>query len=100
MSKRKRRWLIATGPIALTCVAAVLVAGRMLAKRVEPYIHEQAILYLRHRFDSEVELSALRVRMPNVSVVRLLLSRGEGALAKVEGDGLRMFHKGRRDIPA
>src|SRR5215471_1177816 len=77
----------------------MLVAASILAKRFEPYIREQAVLYLRRRFDSEVELAALRVRMPQTSTIRLLLTRGRGAVARVEGDGLLLRHKGRRDVP-
>src|SRR5215831_7103821 len=77
----------------------MLVAASILAKRFEPYIREQAVLYLRRRFDSEVELAALRVRMPQTSTIRLLLSRGRGAVARVEGEGLLLRHKGRRDVP-
>src|SRR5262249_25612024 len=70
-----------------------------LAKRFQPYIREQAILYLRRRFDSEVELGSLRVRMPQTSPLHLLLSRGRGAVARVEGEGVSLRHKGRTDVP-
>src|SRR5215813_1367714 len=77
----------------------MLVVASRLAKRFEPYIREQAILYLRQRFDSEVELTALRVQMPQTSPLRLLLNRGRGAVARVEGEGLLLRHKGRKDVP-
>ena len=99
MSKRKKQLLIGFVVFALFGFVLMLVGASMLAKRLQPYIRDQAILYLRRRFDSEVELAALRVRMPQTSLLRLLLSRGRGAVARVEGDGLLMRHKGRRDIP-
>src|SRR5262249_55136000 len=49
--------------------------------------------------DSRVELAALRVHLPNGSPLRLLLTRGRGALARVEGEGISLRHKNRQDIP-
>jgi len=99
MSKKKKRLLIGLSLFALVGSVAMAIAASVLAKRFEPYIREQAILYLRTRFDSEVELAALRVRMPQTSSLRLLLSRRRGAIARVEGEGLALWHKGRRDVP-
>jgi hypothetical protein len=31
--------------------------------------------------------------------LRLLLTKGRGALARVEGEGISLRHKGRRDVP-
>ena len=80
-------------------VIALLVTGYILARRVEPFIREQVIAYLHDRFDSDVELTALRVRMRRASLVETLLNRGHGLIATVEGDGVRLRHKGRRDLP-
>jgi len=54
---------------------------------------------LENRFDSEVELAVLRVRLPRLSPVQVLLTRGRGVSAKVEGDGVVLRYKGRRDRP-
>jgi hypothetical protein len=99
MSERKKYLVIGLVVSALLGFVLMLIVASRLAKRFEPYIHEQAILYLRRRFDSEVELTALRVRMPQTSPLRLLLNRGRGAVARVEGEGLLLRHKGRRDVP-
>src|SRR5215831_433896 len=99
MSTRKKRLLIGLATLALVGFVLLLIATSILAKRFQPYIREQAILYLQRRFDSEVELATLRVRMPQTSPLRLLLSRGRGAIARVEGEGLLLRHKGRTDVP-
>jgi hypothetical protein len=99
VTKRKKTFLIGLSVFALLSVIAVMVAASLLAKRFEPYIRQQAILYLQNRFDSEVELGGLHVRMPKTSPLQLLLTRGRGAVARVEGDGLLLRHKGRRDVP-
>ena len=97
---RKKKWLVGVGLSLLLVMAALFVAAFFLSKHFEPYIREQAIEYLRRRFDSEVELVGLHVRMPEFSPVRLLLTRGRGAWARVDGENLLMRHKGRRDVPA
>ena len=39
------------------------------------------------------------VRMPQASIVQTLLNRGHGLMATVEGDGVELRYKGRRDLP-
>lgn len=93
-----RRW-IKWGALAFAAAVILLACGVFFAGRYfEPYIREQAILYLRQRFDSDVELTRLHVQLPGWSALRLLL-QGSVALVDVEGEGLQMRHKGRRDVP-
>jgi len=99
MTKRKRNWLIAITIASGLAFTALVIAAHLIARGIDPYIQEQARLYLQRRFDSEVELESLRVRLPNMSPVKLLLNRGRGGLVRVEGDGVVLRHKGRRDIP-
>ena len=96
---RKRKWLIRIAVATILGIVALFVTASILARRFEPYIREQAIEYLRKRFDSDVELAALRVHLPKTSPLRLLLTKGRGALARVEGEGISLRHKGRRDVP-
>jgi hypothetical protein len=83
----------------VTVLVALSVAGYVLANRFEPYVRKQVISYLERRFESQVELAALRVRVPRFSPVRVLFRRGRGVFATVEGDGVLLRHKGRRDLP-
>jgi len=97
-----RRWKIAVTVGSLTvgaCAVAVYLGARHVSKRFEPYIRERAIEYLSQRFESEVELTALHVTVPKFSPVRLLLDRGRGSMARVEGEGIQLRHRGRRDVP-
>ena len=99
MSSGKKKWFLG---IALTASAGLITAffvGRHMARRFEPYIKEQAVEYLKQRFDSEVELSSLTVALPRLSPVKLVWSRGRGTIAHVEGNGVLLRHKGRRDLP-
>lgn len=95
----KKKWLIGIAGIAMLGMVSLFVAAFILARRYEPYIHRQALEYLEKRFDSEVELATLRVHLPKTSPLHLLLTKGRGALARVEGGGILLRHKGRRDVP-
>jgi hypothetical protein len=95
----RKKWLIGIGLVLVTGVITVFSVASVFARRFEPYIREQAIEYLRKRFDSEVELTSLRVRLPNKSSFALLRTGGRGVVAKIEGRGLLMRHKGRVGVP-
>ena len=99
MTRRTKKWLAAIGAAAAVMLVALFVTGYALARRVEPFIREQVIAYLHDRFDSDVEMAALRVRVRRASLVETLLNRGHGLIATVEGDGVQLRHKGRRDLP-
>jgi hypothetical protein len=96
---RKKSWLIGIAVATTLGIITLFVTASILARRFEPYIREQAIGYLRQRFDSDVEMAGLRVHLPKTSPLRLLLTKGRGALALVEGEGVLLRHKGRRDVP-
>src|SRR6185503_17739110 len=99
MSRKKRYWLIGVCLFLTGGFIALVVTARALSKRAEPYIREQAILYLQQRFDSDVQLEALRVRLPKISPMRLLTKGSDGLMAHVEGDNISLRHKGRTDVP-
>ena len=99
MTRRTKKWLAGIGAAVAIMLVAIVVTGYILARRVEPFIREQVIAYLHERFDSEVEIAALRVRMRRASLVETLFNRGHGLIATVEGDGVQLRHKGRRDLP-
>ena len=96
---KKKKWLIGTAAVFALGLVALSIVAYIFSIRFEPYIREQAILYLQQRFESEVELAGLRVRMPRMSPLRLLLANGRGAFARVEGEGVVMRHRGRTDVP-
>jgi len=76
---RRTKWIAGIGISALTVFVVLVIAGSTLARRFDPYIRQQAMEYLKKRFDSHVELKSLRVRIPNISPLRVLLLRGRGA---------------------
>jgi hypothetical protein len=99
MTIRRKKWLLGIGVFFGLGLMALTIAGYFLARRIDPYIRNQAILYLHERFDSEVELTSLSIHLPRMSPLKFLFNGGRGALARIEGEGLWLRHKGRRDVP-
>jgi hypothetical protein len=99
MTVRKKKWLIGIAVFAVLSITSVMIAGYRLRHRVQPYIRDQAVQYLQHRFDSEVEIGALRVSVPRISLAGLTFRDLHGVLVRVEGENVVLRHKGRRDIP-
>jgi hypothetical protein len=97
MSKRRKRWLYAAAGLTIATVAGLAIAASILSRRFEPFIREQAIAYLSERFQCDVELAKLRVKMPKMSPLNILLRKGKGAFAGVEAEGIAMRY---RDVPA
>ncbi len=95
----RRRWLIWISVPLLLLLVGVAIAARVISRRIEPFIREKTVEYLRQRFDSDVEIAALRVSMPIGSPLGMLLRRGRGAEARVTAEGISLWHKHRRDRP-
>jgi hypothetical protein len=95
---KSKKWLVRVG--IASSILAIIAGGSLmyLNAHFEPYIREQAIQYLKERFDSEVELAGLHVSVPGGAAFHLA-TRGKVALAVLEGDGLVLRHKGRTDVP-
>jgi len=98
MAKRKR-WLLWISVPLLLILVGVAIAARVLSRRIEPFIREQTVEYLRQRFDSDVEIGSLHVSMPIGSPLGVLLRGGRGALARVTGERISLWHKHRHDRP-
>ena len=96
---RMSKWLVGIAVATIIVIAGLFATATIAARRIGPYLRAQAVEYLGGRFESDVELAALRVHLPETSTLRLLLTGGRGALARVEGEGLVLRHKGRRDVP-
>jgi hypothetical protein len=99
VTTRKKYWLAGIATFFVLAIVGAFVAASTISKRFEPMIREQAIRYLQQRFHSEVEIAALRINPPKMSVVQILLRHGRGAMVGVEGEGVSMRFGGMRDLP-
>jgi hypothetical protein len=97
-TRKKKILLIGAGVTVVSGIAALVIAARAASERFEPFLREQTVTYLRERFKTDVDLKALRVRMPRLEPLKIWHSKGRGSIAKVEGDGLVMRRPGTQDV--
>src|ERR1035437_3195271 len=96
---RREKYVAGLGAAVIVVLIGLIVAGSILSRRIEPYIRQQAEQYLRTRFHTEVRIASLHVRLPKLSPLRMLFTRGRGIIALVEGEGIMMRMWGLPDAP-
>ena len=99
MSKRTKYIL---GGIAIFIVLGAVgayVAASLIAKRFEPAVRAQAIKYMQERFHSQVEIGALHINLPSMSMVQIVLRHGRGAIVAVDGENINMRFGGDSSRP-
>jgi hypothetical protein len=99
VTAKKKKWLIGFAAVAGLGIVILLIAAHRMANQVEPYIRDQAVEYLKKRFDSDVEIGVLHISVPKLSPLQVLSKNRHGAKARVEGQRVVLRHKGRTDIP-
>jgi len=90
--QRRTKWLLAAGLIGIPAAGGLtlLYLAKRHAAKIEPYIRDQAVAYLRDRFDADVEIADLRIDIPALSPVKMYLTKGRGVLASVTGQGISL----------
>jgi AsmA-like C-terminal region len=96
VSKRAKYILIGIAVFIVLGRAGAYFAASIIAKRFEPTLRAQAIKYMQERFHSQVEIGALHINRPSMSVVQILLRHGRGAIVAVEGEDVTMRFGGDR----
>ncbi|MFN0104648.1 MAG: AsmA-like C-terminal region-containing protein [Bryobacteraceae bacterium] len=88
--QRRTKWWLAGALVGIPAVGVLtlLYLAKQHAAKIEPYIRDQAVAYLRDRFRAEVEIADLRIHIPALSPVKLYVSKGRGVLASVTGRGI------------
>ena len=95
----RRRWYLWIWVPLLLTLAGVAIAARVLSRRVEPFIREQTVEYLRQRFDGDVYIGSLHISMPIGSPFEVWLRGGRGAQVHVTAERVSLWHKHRHDRP-
>jgi len=90
---RKRRIAVWTGGAVLAITLAGAVAAYVLAQRAEPFLREQTIAYLSSKFNAEVRLDSLKVRIPISSPLQVILPGGKRIEVHVTGTGVELKSK-------
>jgi len=90
--ERRTKWLLAAGLIGVPVLGGLtlLFLARQHAAKIEPYIRDQAIAYLRDRFGADVNIDSLKIDIPALSPVKLYVTKGAGVLAAVTGHGVHI----------
>ncbi|HEY3444156.1 MAG TPA: hypothetical protein VGK29_25625 [Paludibaculum sp.] len=89
MSGRKK-WIIGLSVGIGSTLLVLLGLGVYFSSRFEPFLREQTISYLQQKFDADVELAALKVRMPLGSPLEILARRGVGAMVRISGESISL----------
>lgn len=98
MTRRKKIWIAASAGTAIAVVSGLAIAASILSRRFEPFIREQAIAYLSQRFQSDVQLEGLKIRVPKASPLKLIRSKGAGTSVRVEGSGIALRRRAFQDV--
>jgi len=99
VSKRTKYILAGAAVLIALVVAGAFFAASVIARRFDPAVRAQAIKYMQERFHSEVEIGALHINRPKMSVVQILLRHGRGAVVAVESENVAMRFGGDRSRP-
>ena len=90
MAKRRRRLLWISVPLLLFLVG-VAIAARVIRRRIEPFIREKTVDYLRQRFDSDVEIA--RVTMVRLEGLRITVPPKGPSAYRAENSTLQTSDK-------
>ena len=99
MTAKRRNWILIASAFVVLVIAGLAVAAKIAASHIEPYARETAVRYLSQRFNCNVELRALHLRLPKTSLLHLILTQGRGVVARAEGEALVMRLKDRPGAP-
>src|ERR1044071_1831721 len=95
-----KKWsLVGAGLVIAAGGVGLFVLAPRIASRFEPMVREQALRYLRERFHSDVDVTALHIHLPSLSRLQLLLKHERVAKVGVDGEGLSMRFVAARDQP-
>jgi hypothetical protein len=99
MSKRILMWVGAFVVVLALAIGGLLFYISRQMGSLDAVLRQRAIEYLSNRFDAEVELREIHVRLPHYNLFSSVLHRGRGLLAVVEGGGLLVRYHQRTDLP-
>jgi hypothetical protein len=96
MTRSGKSWLVTILVAVGVLAGSLAIASAEMAARLEPDARDAAIRYLSQRFDCDVQLRALHLRLPESSLFHLIVARGRGISGRAEGEGLALYRKGLR----
>jgi hypothetical protein len=97
MTGNKRKWLIRIASAVGLVLAALAGTAWYLSEKIEPYVRERTVAFLEERFDGEVTLGKFDVSMPIREPLKVLLSKGRGAMLRVRASEILLRQRGARE---
>jgi hypothetical protein len=95
-TKRRSLW---AGSVVGALVLILIIAGAVIANRIEPFIRDEAIAVLEKEFDCAVSLDSIKVGLTLKSPLNLVFRKGSGGRARVTGRNIVLRLKGNPDRP-
>ncbi len=99
IATRYRKWAIGAALAIALGGGAIYYSALTVFRKMDPYIREQAILYLRDHFSADLEIASLEITLPTTSKFKLWLTKGAGAVAAVHGRDIKLRRRGRSAEP-
>lgn len=87
---RRKKWIIGLSVGFGSILLVLFTLGVYFARHFEPYLREQTISYLEQKFNAEVDLVALKVRMPLDSPLEIIARGGKGAMVRISGERISL----------
>lgn len=99
MTRRKKLWLLAAGAAAGVVAGGMALAGWWAARNFEPFLQARTVEYLERRFDADVRLERLKVKLRWRSTWDVLAHRGRGSRAEVDAGPLELRFRADPQLP-
>jgi hypothetical protein len=95
----RRIWkiLLSLGLVLGVVIGVLIYKAREIVTEFEPYVKDQALAYLREKYDANVEIESLKFHLPAMNRLELYLNKGKGAKAGVTLNGIVLRRKDRPD---
>ncbi|MBL0155581.1 MAG: hypothetical protein IPP47_00475 [Bryobacterales bacterium] len=85
-----QKWIIGLSVGIGSTLLVLFVLGLYFASRFEPFLREQTVSYLQQKFNADVEVAALKIRMPLGSPLEILARKGKGAMVRISGERISL----------
>jgi hypothetical protein len=98
-SARTRKRLLWAGSAAGILILGLVIAGTVIARKIEPFIRDEAIAFLEEKFDCAVSLDSIKVKLTIKSPIDLVFRKGRGGRVHVSGRKIVLHLKGDTNRP-
>lgn len=95
----RRRWWQVLLAVLGVFVIGTLIAAKIAADRLEPYVREKLVAYLEERYKADVDIGRLDLSLPMNDRMTFFITGGKGAKLNFSAHDLKVVQKGMEDLP-